>query len=438
MNETSSKSATGHRERLRTRFLEGDASALSEVALLELLLTYSIPRRDVRPLAEALLGKFGNTAAVIAAEPSELEKLSGIKESSVVLLKLTHRLSSVAEAQPEANDPLPEKPDKPESFDAAPEPSAVPCVKFAEPPSPPNVAEEPRPLKRTDAPKLQVSNGYSLDPAQNARLLSYIAEHPEVRRFARRDVMAGTGLAEGQVESLSSVGVAMGLVAPVTSVLTPFGTLVYQHDLFLDSPTTLEFCHFLGAGNPRNLIWHSIFNEMLVENQPMDQAGWSAWLREKLAGSYSKRSLVKHVASEVRFVLDGYTVKNFKKLNLLVETLNNTLALRRYTALQPLTLAAMIYWVGEEHQARLVSFSELQAEPGSPGRVFGLDASSMRQMVEVLHQKGWIRYEVRHGLDQLRLIDGFQPLEFLAAAYESREPETKDKPDEPGAERLLL
>jgi uncharacterized protein DUF4007 len=441
MNEDSPSPGTkaGHRERMRARLLAGDESALTDEALLELLLTYSIPRRDVRPLAETLLAKFGSAVAVLAAEPSELEKVSGIKESSVVLMKLAHRLASVAEPVSVENAPLPEQADKTESFASAPEPPAVPCEETAARTSPSRVAEEdPKPVKRTDAPKLQVSNGYSLDLAQNARLLSYIAEHPAVRRFARRDVMEGTGLAEGQVESLTSVGVAMGLVAPVTAVLTPFGRLVHQHDLFFDSPTTLEFCHFLGAGNPRNLIWHSIFNELLVEDQPMDQAGWSAWLREKLAGSYSKRSLVKHVASEVRFVLDAYTVKNFKKLNLLVETLDNTIALRRYTALQPLTLAAMIYWVGEEHQARLVSFSELQAEPGSPGRVFGLDPSSMRQMVEVLHQKGWIRYEVRHGLDQIRLTDGFQPLEFLAAAYENREPEIKTKPNEPGPERLLL
>jgi hypothetical protein len=435
MNEPSSNSSTGHRERLRTRFLEGDATAMTEIALLELLLTYSIPRRDVRPLADALLARFGSAAAVLTAEPGELEKVSGIKESSVVLLKLAHRLASVAEPVPKANDPLPGQAGKPESLEAVPEPPVVTTA----PSSMPKVPEEDsRPLKRTAAPKLQVSNGYSLDPAQNARLLSYIAEHPQVRRFARRDVMEGTGLAEGQVESLSNVGVAMGLVAPVTSVLTPFGALVHQHDLFLDSPTTLEFCHFLGSGNPRNLIWHSIFNELLVESQPMDQAGWSARLRDKLAGSYSKGSLVKHVASEVRFVLDAYTLKNFKKLNLLVETLDNLLALRRYTALQPLTLAAMVYWIGEERQARLVSFSELQAEPGSPGRVFGLDPSSMRQMVEVLHQKGWIRYEVRHGLDQVRLIDGFHPLEFLAAAYENREPEIKSKLEHPGPERLLL
>jgi len=62
---------------------------------------------------------------------------------------------------------------------------------------------------------------------------------------------------------------------------------------------------------------------------------------------------VKHVAHEVRFLLDAYLVKSFKKLALLTETPDKTFTLRRYTALQPLTLAAMTYLVGNRHQARL-------------------------------------------------------------------------------------
>lgn len=438
MNESTPtpSSTTGHRERLRARFLAGDASAMTDAALLELLLTYSIPRRDVRPLAESLLGKFGSAEAVLSAAAEDLLKVPGIKDTSAILLKLVKVLQS-AGAPPEigSTEPVnePEKSGDPEpdlhGTGASPEPS--------DPPSP-KVQEKETPPKRTEAPKLQVSNGYSLDAAQTARLLTHIADHPEVKRFARRDLMEGTGLAEGQVESLTSIGAGIGLVAPVTARLTPLGELVLRHDLFLDASITLEFCHFLGAGNPRNLVWHAIFNEILPHQTPTDQAGWSALLREQLADSYSKRSLVKHVASEVRFVLDAYTVRNFKKLNLIYETPDKTLALRRYTALAPHSLAAMIYWVGDQHEARLVSFDEIQAEPGSPGRVFGLDASSMKQMVEALHQKGWIRYEVRHGLDQIRLIDGFEPLEFLAAGYESREPEPKTTPENPGDEPLLL
>lgn len=434
--------SAGHRERLRARFLAGDASATDETSLLELLLTYSIPRRDVRPLAEALLAKFGGASAVLSASVADLQKVPGIKESSAVLLKLADALAGQRTALPASTV----KPDEvpPQTSDDPPEENVTPAAELTVENAPaaitPQMASRPssKAPKRSDAPKLQVSNCYSLDAAQTARLLTYIVEHPDVRKFVRRDLMEGTGLSNGQVESLTSIAVAMGILTPLTALLSPFGRLVHQHDLFLDSSLTLEFCHFIGAGNPRNLIWHTIFNEVLPYEKPTTQAGWCTWLREKLAGQYSHGSLMHHVAYEVRFVVDAYTVKNFKKLNLIYETPDKTLALRRYTALQPLALAAMIYWIGNQHEARLVSFDEIQAEPGSPGRVFGLDASSMRQMVELLHQKGWIRYEVRHGLDQVRLVDGFEPLEFLVAGYENREPEPKAQTDDSVGERLLL
>jgi DNA repair protein RadC len=68
-------SAEGHRERMRTRFLAGDESALSDEALLELLLSYAIPRRDVRPLAQALVAHFGSIASVLAADPADLKRI---------------------------------------------------------------------------------------------------------------------------------------------------------------------------------------------------------------------------------------------------------------------------------------------------------------------------------------------------------------------------
>jgi len=62
----------GHRQRLRERFLAGAASALPDYELLELLLFFSIPRRDVKPLAKQLLERFGSLGGVLAASPELL------------------------------------------------------------------------------------------------------------------------------------------------------------------------------------------------------------------------------------------------------------------------------------------------------------------------------------------------------------------------------
>jgi hypothetical protein len=271
-----------------------------------------------------------------------------------------------------------------------------------------------------------------------ASLLTFLASHPEVRRFNRTVVVEGTGLPDRQVGALVSMGAAMGLVVPRTQVLTPWGKLVAKHDLFLDSMLSLEYCHFLAATNRDNLIWYTIFNELLIAEQSTNQPGWSEWLRKKLDGQYSPHSLVNHVANEVRFILDAYMVKAFKRLELITETPERTLALGRHAALSPHALAATIYSFASRYQAHVVPFDDLHATAGSPGRVFGLEAPLMRQMVEHLHQKGWIRFEVRHGLDQVRLTQGLSSLAFLQSAYEGGEPQPKPETSRPASTQGYL
>lgn len=78
----------GHRQRLRTRFLSGGGKNMPDYELLELILTTTIPRRDVKPLAKDLIRKFGNFANVVSAPIEELLQIDGIKETSACAIKL--------------------------------------------------------------------------------------------------------------------------------------------------------------------------------------------------------------------------------------------------------------------------------------------------------------------------------------------------------------
>jgi DNA repair protein RadC len=78
----------GHRQRLRERFLTGGADALPDYELLELLLFLAIPQRDTKPLAKALIAKFGSFADVIAAPRERLLEVEGVKDGTVTALKV--------------------------------------------------------------------------------------------------------------------------------------------------------------------------------------------------------------------------------------------------------------------------------------------------------------------------------------------------------------
>jgi DNA repair protein RadC len=77
----------GHRQRLRERFRATGGDGMPDYELLELLLALAIPRRDVKPLAKALLDRFGSFAGVISADTERLEAVSGMGERSAVTLK---------------------------------------------------------------------------------------------------------------------------------------------------------------------------------------------------------------------------------------------------------------------------------------------------------------------------------------------------------------
>jgi DNA repair protein RadC len=78
----------GHRERLRSRFRDAGSDALSDYELLELVLFRALPRRDVKPLAKALIAKFGSFAEVIGASRQRLAEVDGLGDATITDLKV--------------------------------------------------------------------------------------------------------------------------------------------------------------------------------------------------------------------------------------------------------------------------------------------------------------------------------------------------------------
>jgi len=78
----------GHRERLRTRYVEHGLENFSDLNALELLLFYAVPRKDTNVLAHELLDKFGSLAGVLDASIYELMEVRGIGESAAVLITM--------------------------------------------------------------------------------------------------------------------------------------------------------------------------------------------------------------------------------------------------------------------------------------------------------------------------------------------------------------
>src|SRR5919107_6187679 len=77
----------GHRARLRRRLMKGGPAALLDHELLEIVLFFARPRRDTKPIAHALIRRFGGFADAIAAPAADLDAVPGLGYSGAAALK---------------------------------------------------------------------------------------------------------------------------------------------------------------------------------------------------------------------------------------------------------------------------------------------------------------------------------------------------------------
>jgi DNA repair protein RadC len=82
------ESLAGHRARLRARFLTAGGDALADHELIEMVLFMALARRDTKPIARALISRFGSYAGAISATVPELLAVEGLGEAGVAALKL--------------------------------------------------------------------------------------------------------------------------------------------------------------------------------------------------------------------------------------------------------------------------------------------------------------------------------------------------------------
>ena len=86
MSTTEKSVHDGHRQRLRERYEQNGTDGFSDHELLELLLSYSIQRKDTNSIGHALVERFGDLRGVLNADPEELEEVEGIGDYSAFLL----------------------------------------------------------------------------------------------------------------------------------------------------------------------------------------------------------------------------------------------------------------------------------------------------------------------------------------------------------------
>jgi DNA repair protein RadC len=88
------KRGIGHRERLRTRFIDGGLDRFSDEEVVEFLLTLGTPRKDVKLQAREAMKRFGSLSGTLSAPLKELMEIKGIGPKNALYLSLVHQIAA--------------------------------------------------------------------------------------------------------------------------------------------------------------------------------------------------------------------------------------------------------------------------------------------------------------------------------------------------------
>lgn len=85
----------GHRSRLRNSFTQTDVTSLPEHQILELMLSFVLPQKDVNPLAHTLLNEFGSLTNVLETSPENLKRIKGVGDVVASFLNFCSKLPEI-------------------------------------------------------------------------------------------------------------------------------------------------------------------------------------------------------------------------------------------------------------------------------------------------------------------------------------------------------
>lgn len=91
---------------MRQKLIEAGPAALLDHELIEMILFIALPRRDTKPIARALLDRFGSFAYALSAPTQELREIAGLGESGIAALRTVQAAALRLSEAPLKNQPV--------------------------------------------------------------------------------------------------------------------------------------------------------------------------------------------------------------------------------------------------------------------------------------------------------------------------------------------
>jgi len=265
---------------------------------------------------------------------------------------------------------------------------------------------------------LKLTSGYRLDLTQIARILQYCAEH-SMESASRQSIADAVGLSTARVARLWMMGTALGLFEKGAWSITQLGSLVRQHDAFLDDTGTLWLLHYIIASNPDVTVWNLMTNVVIPANRKVTMEVAKPYFAEEMR-EFSDLSYEVYLNKEIRSYLDAYTAQKLRGLGYL-ETEDRVTYVWGQKELIPAAIALACILIHRDRfhpRATAMDFTQLGRNVNTMGRVFNLTERQVRDLLEEIEGLGCVYVEIHADLDQIRFRDDYDFIDVVRRYYE--------------------
>jgi hypothetical protein len=229
------------------------------------------------------------------------------------------------------------------------------------------------------------------------------------------------GVAQRMVENIVSLTIAMGLMQMRTGKLTPLGAMLQRADPYLTAPLTPWLLHYNLGANPRHLVWHRMANEVVPSLTVLTMEDARAKF-DDLHETHSAYSVRQHVSKELRVFFEAYEEGGLSSLGYFWGEDGRYQAPAALRVPPPAFGYALLAYSAEYRPGvTALPIEEVAAAPSSPGRVFRMRETDVREHLEKLHRLGIISIENRGHLDQARMKEPVDPAGYLEAHFADTE-----------------
>jgi hypothetical protein len=194
---------------------------------------------------------------------------------------------------------------------------------------------------------------------------------------------------------------------------------VFRDDSSLSDLGTLWWCHYCAASDPNLIVWNRLANGLIPGAHLTTTSDWREQFLD-LEGRFTETSIRKHVAKEIRSLLDAYVQGDLTSLAY-IEKANASHAPGVAAAVPDRVLLAclILYRDRSAPGATAIPFDQLAGAPNSPGLLLRMDSARLRSALDRLGHRGLTGLETRADLDQVR-VPIISPALALAAYYAER------------------